>query len=262
MRRTGPRPDHWFWGNINKIVAAEPGAMHAEWAEQYGPTFRYQMLFGGPRVCTADPVALNHILTHADSFPKPALTRKFLVDLVGDGVLVAEGATHRRQRRVLNPSFSLQSIKNVLPVFYDKAEELREKLLALIEDDPHNDAAPTPPKPEDVVRGARKIDVMKFLGMCTLDVIGVAGFNYDFKSLSQPKNELAEAFREMFSAGQNFNFVGVLQAFVPYADRIVSHQSADLQEMAAGAPADGQPTKRQTTIGASKALTQRIGRVS
>jgi hypothetical protein len=196
--------------------------MHAAWAEEHGLTFRYKMLFGQPRINVADPVALNYILSHSDSFPKPELTRKFLVDLLGNGVLVAEGSDHKRQRKVLQPSFSPQSVRDNLPVFYDKAEELREKILALIEDDPDNIASATPAKKEDLVHGGRKIDMMKFLGMCTIDVIGIAGFNYDFKALSQPKNELAEAFSKMFSAGQNFSVMSILQAFVPGASRIVS----------------------------------------
>lgn len=196
--------------------------MHAQWARTHGLTYRYRMLFNSSRICTADPVALNYILTHSDKFPKPELTRKFLVDLLGNGVLVAEGADHRRQRRVLNPCFSPQSIRDVMPVFYDKAEELREKLLGLIEDDSEGIASPTPAVKEDTVAGGRKIDVMRFLGMCTLDVIGVAGFSYDFKALSQPKNELAEAFSKMFSAGQQFNAVAIMQAFVPGMGKIVS----------------------------------------
>jgi cytochrome P450 len=186
------------------------------------------MLFGAPRVCTADPVALNYILSHHDSFPKPELTRRFLTDLLGSGVLVAEGTAHRRQRRVLNPSFSPQSIRDVLPVFYDKAIELREKLLGIIEEDTNGDAAPSPMQESDRVLGGRKIDVMKFLGQCTIDVIGIAGFDYDFKALSQPKNELADSFNAIFSAGANFSAMSIIQTFVPGASRIVSPPKTSL----------------------------------
>lgn len=88
----------------------------------------------------------------------------------------------------------------------------------------------------------RKIDVMKYLGQCTIDVIGIAGFNYDFKALSQPTNELADAFSKMFAAGQSFSGMAIIQTFVPGASRI--------------------PTKRTTTMKASQEVTQRIGRVS
>lgn len=62
---------------------------------------------------------------------------------------------------------------------------------------------------------------MKYLGQATLDVIGVAGFDYDFKALSEPKNVLAEAYREMFSVGQSITFMAVVQALVPGARYIV-----------------------------------------
>jgi hypothetical protein len=194
--------------------------MHKQWHGLYGSTYIVPVLFGNHRLVTVDPVALNYILNHDDQIPKPGMTRKFLSNMLGDGVLVTQGDVHKRQRRVLNPSFSPQSIRDCMPVFYDKAHELRDVLMALL-DDPTG-AAPTPAQPCDVVQGGRKVDVMKFLGMCTIDVIGLAGFNYDFHALSEPKNELAEAFRAMFGAGQATTPLTIIQALVPYADRIVS----------------------------------------
>jgi hypothetical protein len=88
---------------------------------------------------------------------------------LGNGLLVAEGADHKRQRRVLNQCFSQQAIKDLVPIFYDKAEELSEKLLGLIEEDPENEAAPTPTKPEDQQPGGRKVDIMKYIAMCTIE---------------------------------------------------------------------------------------------
>lgn len=196
--------------------------MHAEWTDTYGPTFRYRMLFGTSRVCTADPVALTYIFTHVDKFPKPGLIRQFLVELLGNGVFAAEGADHRRQRRALNPCFSPQSIRDILPIFYDKSEELRDKLLRLIEDDSEGIASPTPVAERDAVPGGRKIEVMRFLGMCTIDIVGPAAFGYEVRSLSQPDNELFDAFSTLVEVGQDFNAVAVLQTFVPYMDRIVS----------------------------------------
>lgn len=99
--------------------------------------------------------------------------------------------------------------------------ELREKLLGLVEEDSEGNAALTPTSKEDMVSGARKIDVMKYLGMAAIDIIGLAGFNYDFKALSQPSNELADAFTNMFQAAQNFTGMDIIQAFVPGASRLV-----------------------------------------
>ncbi|RSH95125.1 hypothetical protein EHS25_000211 [Saitozyma podzolica] len=237
----GPKPSHFLWGNISEIIKAGPDMQHSVWRKEFGLTYRYRVLFGSPRFYSADPVALSYILGHTDKFPKPPQMRKNMADMLGNGVLIAEGHDHRRQRKILNPSFSASAVRDMIPVFYDKAFELRDKLVSLIEDDNLAAiAAPTPAKPEDVVPGARKIDVLKFLGMATIDVIGIAGFNYDFRALHQPRNELAEAFRDMFSAGQNLTVMGIIQALVPGADLI--------------------PTKRMRTIWASQATTRRIGK--
>ncbi len=195
--------------------------VHSKWIKLYGATFRYQVMFGNHRFFTADPVALSYVLGHPDIFPKPEQVRRNMEEILGKGVLVAEGADHRRQRKVLNPCFSAGAVREMVPIFLDKAYDLKDKLLALI-DDESIEASPTPAKPEEKIPGGRKIDVMRYLGQCTLDVIGVAGFNYDFAALRQPKNELAEAYREMFGASQELTVMAVLQSLVPVLSRIVS----------------------------------------
>ncbi|WVW79570.1 hypothetical protein I302_101539 [Kwoniella bestiolae CBS 10118] len=237
----GPKTAHWFWGNVKTFLAEQPMVPHGRWIKEYGPTFRYKVIAGAPRFYTADPVALSYILNHADIFPKPPQTRKGMADMLGNGVLVAEGADHKRQRRLLNPSFSPLAIKGMIPIFYDKAYELREKFTALIEDE-HSGvgaASPTPPQEMDIVKGTRKIDVMSWLGRCTLDVIGLAGFNYDFKALEEPHNELAEAYRKMFSAGMEVTVGAILQALFPVLQIF--------------------PTERMKMVKESSAKTKEIG---
>ena len=214
-------------------------AMHALWAKEYGSTFRYSFLLNRQRFYTEDRTALNFILTHTEIFQKPGQTRQVLVDMLGNGVLTAEGHDHKRQRKVLNSSFSIPAVRGMVPIFFDKANELRDKLLALIEDE-SIEASPTPAKEEDKVVGGRKIDIMKFLGQATLDVIGVAGFNYDFKALSEPKNELAEAYREMLTAGQGITAIAIIQALVPGARFLVSCPTGSLQRLSDSSPPRGQ----------------------
>jgi len=58
------------------------------------------------------------------------------------------------------------------------------------------DHLPTP------AEGGTLIEISRWLGKTTLDVIGLAGFGYDFDSLHDPNNELAVALERMLSAGQ------------------------------------------------------------
>jgi hypothetical protein len=48
----------------------------------------------------------------------------------------------------------------------------------------------------------QRIEISRLLGKTTLDVIGLAGFGYEFDSLHDPENELALALELMLSAGQ------------------------------------------------------------
>jgi cytochrome P450 len=69
--------------------------------------------------------ALTHILTRATVFPKPEDTRNALRELFGEGLLVAEGATHRAQRRLLNKSaFAPNHVRNLSGVLLCKANEV------------------------------------------------------------------------------------------------------------------------------------------
>jgi hypothetical protein len=194
-----------------------------KWIRQYGHTFRYRILGGGWRFFTADPVALSYILSHADTFPKPELTRQQMETFLGNGVLIAEGADHRRQRKILNPSFSQAAVRDMVPMFMDKAYELKDTLMVMINDD-SIETSPTPATKIDVVPGTKKIDVMRYLAQATLDVIGLAGFNYDFRSMSisEGPNELAEAYRNMFQATQSIDTLAIAQAFIKPLRWIVS----------------------------------------
>jgi hypothetical protein len=58
------------------------------------------------------------------------------------------------------------------------------------------DHLPTP------AEGGTLVEISRWLGKTTLDVIGLAGFGYDFDSLHDPNNELAVALERMLSAGQ------------------------------------------------------------
>ncbi|TXT04309.1 hypothetical protein VHUM_04196 [Vanrija humicola] len=210
----GPPRTSLVWGNLGEIIKAPPCGKHDEWVAEYGHTIRYTMMFGENRIVTTDPVALGYILQHSYEFIKPPRTNEFLVRMLGNGVLTAEGDVHRRQRRVLNPAFGPAAIRDMSPVFYDKAYELQRKFNTFIEDEAAADAD-----------GARKIDIMRYLGQTTLDVIGVAGFNYDFKTLSERRNPLAEAFNEMFQSGTRITALGILQNFFPILDFIKTKQT-------------------------------------
>jgi hypothetical protein len=173
----GPANPSLLLGNMAEIMANPPAVYQSRWHAQYGPTIRFRTLFGGHRLLTKDVRALAFLVNNSEAIQKPPQMTRILTNLIGEGVLTVETG-HRRQRRVLNPAFGLPAMRNITPVFFEHGQALIEKLHGLIED-PSRPAGPVPPLPEDNVRGARKIDVCKYLAQTNLDVIGIAGFDYE-----------------------------------------------------------------------------------
>ncbi|KZO92421.1 cytochrome P450 [Calocera viscosa TUFC12733] len=192
-----------IWGNMRDILKAPTGVLHAQWEEQFGQVYAYRQLLGRWRLCTTDPRALSHILSNAYAYPKPRQVQQNLARIVGEGLLIAEGDAHRRQRKIMNPSFSLAEIRALTPVFWDKAGELRDIWLRLL------------PPGADAAGDGAVVDVPKWMSRATLDIIGLDGFGYAFESLTDASNELARAFAALHSIQRPGVFV-ILMNFFPF----------------------------------------------
>ena len=72
--------------------------------------------------------------------------------------MVAEGNEHRRQRKLLNPAFTTEHVKNMIPTFWMKACELKQVW--------ENDES---------INDKGGYDTFKALTRTTLDIIGLAG---------------------------------------------------------------------------------------
>ncbi|KAH9915332.1 cytochrome P450 [Fomitopsis serialis] len=180
----GPASPSLIYGNLSDIHKADDSVLHEAWVEEHGPTITYKGWLNSHKLYTLDTRALGHILSHSHDYAKPAMDAFFLGKIVGQGLLVVEGDQHRQQRRVMNPAFGYAQIRGLTEIFVEKAQQLRDFWSDQI-----------------AVAGApARIDVTAGLGKMTLDVIGLAGFNYDFNALDDKPNELNQAFTTMFQA--------------------------------------------------------------
>ncbi|KAI1792354.1 cytochrome P450, partial [Ganoderma leucocontextum] len=197
----GPPSPGWLFGSLKDIHNSDGGTIMDEWIERYGSTIMYRGLLNIPRLFTTDTRALNHILTHSADYQKPEEDRRTLADILGRGVLITEGDQHRQQRRVLNPAFGPSQIRELTDIFVNKSIELRDLWTSAI----------------SVQGEVARIDILKDLSKMTLDVIGLAGFNYEFDSLnpdSKP-NELEQAFQGVFEVPDKFPLLLILRHFFP-----------------------------------------------
>ncbi|KAE9391903.1 cytochrome P450 [Gymnopus androsaceus JB14] len=141
-----------------------------------------------PRLYTTDLEALHHILHNYFDYQKPESTRFALSRLLGNGVLVMEGEHHKFQRRVMNAAFGPTQVKLVIETFYDKSLLLRDLWASRMSDSGGSSSA--------------NVEAFDGLTRATLDIIGLAGFGYDFSSLNEnKKSELYEAFSVVIKSG-------------------------------------------------------------
>ena len=86
-----------------------------------------------------NPEHIDYVLrSHADNFMKDKLTR-WLIPLVGEGLLTSEGEFWRRQRRLAQPTFQRQQIERYAAVMVEHTERMLETWHDGQVRDPHED---------------------------------------------------------------------------------------------------------------------------
>ncbi|KAL3825835.1 hypothetical protein ACJIZ3_021864 [Penstemon smallii] len=136
-----------------------------KWMNEYGPIYR---LAAGPRdfVIVSDPAIAKHVLRNYGTKYGKGLVAEVSEFLFGSGFAIAEGSLWTVRRRAVVPSLHKKYLSIIVErVFCRCAERLVEKL-----------------KP-DILNGS-SINVEEKFSQLTLDVIGLALFNYDFDSLT------------------------------------------------------------------------------
>lgn len=90
---------------------------------------RFPSALGLAPVLVSGPDALRDILnTKSYEFQKPWGLRAFLARSIGWGLIVSEGAEHRRQRKALQPAFHVWRIRELYGLMWEKTQILLEEL--------------------------------------------------------------------------------------------------------------------------------------
>lgn len=85
--------------------------------------------------------------------------------MLGDGLLATLGERHRKQRKLLNPVFSIAHMRHMLPIFYNIACKLQDAIRVRVKD------------------GACEIDMLDWMGRTALELVGQAGLGWSFDLL-------------------------------------------------------------------------------
>jgi len=215
LRHIPTVPGNPLWGQFFTIILEECGIPQRRWHKRYGPIIRYFFPFGAERLSVADDEALKHMtVKNPYNYPKPVRAKLWMVRILGEGILLAEGQEHIHQRKALTAGFSIQSIRSLTPVFWEKSLLMAK----LWRDEMTADKVTT-----------KSFEALEWLNRCTLDIIGKAGFGYDINSLDDPDVPIREAYRLVFAFDFFSRLLHGLQAFVPASKYIPAKMNRDME---------------------------------
>ncbi|KAJ7272270.1 cytochrome P450 [Mycena rebaudengoi] len=186
----GPKNHSWIVGNFFDM--GDEATVATRWREEFGPHFQFRGLLNKRELYTSDTKAINHIVTNTNLYGKGAVSIRSLKDLLGNGILCVEGDVHKQQRRLLNPAFGTAQIRRLTEIFVERSLQLRDVWSREI----------TNSSASGNQKHSARIEVSAWVRRATLDMIGHAGFNYQFNAL-EPKgkpSELNQAFTDLFHA--------------------------------------------------------------
>lgn len=164
---------------------------------------RYLEIFNTEVVAVTTPRgAAEFLQARADQYARNPRNRAILENVMGTGLVVAEGMDHKYQRKHLLPAFNARVIKNLYPSFWTKAAEMVTLIKREIETGPKAEKASAP------------VNIDDWAGRVALDIIGQSGFGSDFSSLSDPHTALNTSYRAAFAPRGNAQLIYVLSFFI------------------------------------------------
>ncbi|THU89712.1 cytochrome P450, partial [Dendrothele bispora CBS 962.96] len=179
----GPPSPSWLFGKCNEYNLThqfEVGKLEDPWIEEYGTIFKLAGCFGEEFLFVSDPKALQHIL-HGSSYhyPKTKELRNLARRMFGRSMAWAEGETHQRHRKALNPAFSSSQLKTFLSLFQQSTERFSDKWQSEFFSSSLSSGTSFEWK---------QIDIYRWLPRITLDIIGESAFDYKFGALDAAIN--------------------------------------------------------------------------
>ncbi len=95
LRHVPTVPGYPLWGQFFTIIQEECGVPQRRWHQEHGPTIRYFFPFGAERLSIADNQAIHQMtVKNPYNYPKPVRAKLWMVRILGEGVLLAEGSEH------------------------------------------------------------------------------------------------------------------------------------------------------------------------
>ncbi|KIJ11452.1 hypothetical protein PAXINDRAFT_177345 [Paxillus involutus ATCC 200175] len=164
----GPPRQNWLFGNLGQLFDADAWDFHQMLADRYGPIVKIHGLFGKRQLMVSDPRALHHmILKEQNIYEEHEVFIEANKLVFGMGLLSTLGDHHRKQRKMLNPVFSINHLRQMIPIFREIATNLRDAIA------------------EQVKHGPGEVNMLEWLTRTALELIGRTGLGCSFDNLKE-----------------------------------------------------------------------------
>ncbi|CCL99518.1 uncharacterized protein FIBRA_01536 [Fibroporia radiculosa] len=177
----GPPPSSLWVGNLGQYFARHGSEFQRHIAQDYGPVTKVHGRFNSPILYVSDPKALHTIVVKEEHiFQNSEATQSTRHIMLGPGLLSMQGEKHRKQRKLLNPAFSIKHMRYMLPIFYQVVDKLRVAI------------------ERQVASGPQEIDMLNWMSRTALELIGQGGLGYSFDPLVEDvKNDYGDALKSI-----------------------------------------------------------------
>ncbi|PIL26726.1 cytochrome P450 [Ganoderma sinense ZZ0214-1] len=191
-------------GHVQKLRDKQGWAFHQEMADKYPAVARLAGPMGRKMLFVHDPKAMHHIaVKEQDIFEEATWFTRLSLRTFGPGLTATLGEHHRKQRKLLNPVFSINHMRHMMPTFYKVTYKLREAI-------------------EQCVRhggGPTEVNMVMWMGRTALELVGQAGLGYSFGKLTEETpDELGDALKSLMPAMAT---LGAFLQFLPLAEALV-----------------------------------------
>ncbi|EPT05081.1 hypothetical protein FOMPIDRAFT_1045154 [Fomitopsis schrenkii] len=186
-RIPGPQSASFWTGNFKQFFARDGAAFQHHVARDYGPVTKLHGFFNAPILYISDPRALHTIIIKEENIfhEVPEFLALNRIMFGGQSLVATMGkcAEHARQRKLLNPFFSINHMRDMLPLFYSIVHKLRGAIATRIGEE------------------TRDIDVLGWMGRAALEMIGQGGLGYSLDPLvSDNVDEYGRALKSLSPA--------------------------------------------------------------
>ncbi|KAG1897013.1 cytochrome P450 [Suillus fuscotomentosus] len=197
----GPQTPGWVFGFakilLNSTATTE---LYERWAREYGTVYKVPDIFGRSRVILWDPKAISHFFARDTWLYNQTPFSKIVIQTtIGRGVLWADGESHKRQRKALNPAFTAAAIRSLTSVFQCAAHKIVIAWDGEIELNQRTHCA--------------VIDVQQWMNHISLDCAGIALLSHDFGALDGNDSDVAHVLNAFGSPAKISNLIILAQNF-------------------------------------------------